>query len=111
MIPEHEVKRSALHVAVIGTGPMSAALAPNAVRAQIGTIGIEATEHLAGEVRVRRPDVALVDAQVSGSRGHAESEELPVLASGSDAGHLATTKLSKIQSGDHRADFAVDWAL
>jgi 3-hydroxyisobutyrate dehydrogenase len=57
-------------------------MAPQAVWAQMGTIGVEATEYLDGELRARRPDVRFVDAPVSGSRGPAESGQLVVLASG-----------------------------
>jgi 3-hydroxyisobutyrate dehydrogenase len=61
------------------------ALAPQAVWAQMGTIGVEATEALVSAVRARRPDVRFVDAPVSGSRHPAESGELLVLASGPEA--------------------------
>jgi 3-hydroxyisobutyrate dehydrogenase len=60
------------------------ALRPNAIWAQMGTIGVEATEHLAAEVARRRPDVAFVDAPVSGSREPARHGRLLILASGSD---------------------------
>jgi len=157
------------------------ALAPGAIWVQMGTIGVEATEHLDAEVRVRRPDVQFVDAPVSGSRHPAETGELEVLASGpetaigtlapvfdaigrrtlwlgpagmgsrmklvlntwlafeveaaAEAASLATrlgiaptvladaldgnpltsplasAKLAKMQSGDDRADFSLEWAL
>jgi 3-hydroxyisobutyrate dehydrogenase len=51
----------------------------------MGTIGIEATERLAAEVARRRPDVAFVDAPVSGSREPARTGRLVILASGPDA--------------------------
>jgi 3-hydroxyisobutyrate dehydrogenase len=156
-------------------------MAPEAVWAQMGTIGVEATEHLDTEVRTLRPDVHFVDAPVSGSRHPAESGQLLVLASGPEsaadtvgpvfdvigrrtlwlgpagmgsrmklvlntwlafeveaaaeadalagrfgitahsladalggnpaASQLATAKLAKIQSGDHGADFALEWEL
>src|SRR5439155_570040 len=44
------------------------ALRANATWAQMGTIGVEATERLAAEVVRRRPDVMFVDAPVSGIR-------------------------------------------
>lgn len=157
------------------------AMAPQAVWAQMGTVGIEATESLDTAVRARRPDVRFVDAPVSGSRHPAESGELLVLASGPEAAaatlgpvfdaigrrtlwlgpagtgsrlklvlntwlafeveaaaeaaalaahfgiaprvlataadgnpvasSLASAQLTKIQSGDHGADFALEWAL
>ena len=60
------------------------ALRPGAVWAQMGTIGLEATERLIAEVVHRRPDVAFVDAPVSGSREPARSGRLLILASGPD---------------------------
>jgi 3-hydroxyisobutyrate dehydrogenase len=61
------------------------ALRPETTWAQMGTIGIEATERLAAEVARRRPDVAFVDAPVSGSREPARTGRLVILASGPDA--------------------------
>jgi 3-hydroxyisobutyrate dehydrogenase len=157
------------------------AMAPQAVWAQMGTVGVEAVEHLDAAVHARRPEVAFVDAPVSGSRHPAESGELLVLASGPEeaaatvapvfdaigrrtlwlgpagagtrmklvlntwlafeveaaaegaalaarfgiapqmlatalegnpsASPLATAKLAKFQSGDFRADFALEWEL
>ncbi|MGH9123765.1 MAG: NAD(P)-dependent oxidoreductase [Acidimicrobiales bacterium] len=65
------------------------ALAPGSVWAQMGTIGVEATERFDRQVRARRPDVAFVDAPVSGSRQPAESGQLLVLASGPDEARSA----------------------
>ena len=59
-----------------------AAMPPGAVWAQMGTIGVAATEELAATVAAQRPDVMFVDAPVSGTRGPAEAGELLVLASG-----------------------------
>jgi len=69
---------------MIGRG-VGESLATQAVWVQMGTIGVEATENLGLEVRARRPDVAFVDAPVSGSRAPAESGQLLVLASGPEA--------------------------
>jgi len=55
---------------------------PGAVWAQMGTIGVEATETLASEVASAYPDVAFVDAPVSGSREPARDGRLLILASG-----------------------------
>jgi len=55
---------------------------PGAVWAQMGTIGVEATETLRSEVASAFPDVAFVDAPVSGSREPARSGRLVILASG-----------------------------
>jgi 3-hydroxyisobutyrate dehydrogenase len=52
------------------------------VWAQMGTIGVAATDELADRVRQLRPDVMLVDAPVSGSKGPAEAGQLLILASG-----------------------------
>src|ERR1700693_2815791 len=52
------------------------------VWAQMGTIGVEATETLRSEVARARPDVTFVDAPVSGSREPARSGRLLILASG-----------------------------
>ena len=59
-----------------------AAMRPGAVWAQMGTIGVAATEELAAAVAAQRPDVMFVDAPVSGTRAPAEAGELLVLASG-----------------------------
>jgi 3-hydroxyisobutyrate dehydrogenase len=55
---------------------------PGAVWAQMGTIGVEATESLRSQVASARPDVVFVDAPVSGSRQPARTGHLVVLASG-----------------------------
>ena len=61
---------------------MLAAMRPTAVWAQMGTIGVAATEELAAAVAERRGDVGFVDAPVSGSRAPAEAGELVILAAG-----------------------------
>jgi 3-hydroxyisobutyrate dehydrogenase len=65
-------------------GGLLDALRPATTWVQMGTIGIEATEQLAAEVERRRPDVAFVDAPVSGSREPARTGRLVILASGPD---------------------------
>jgi 3-hydroxyisobutyrate dehydrogenase len=57
---------------------------PGTVWAQMGTIGVEATESLAAEVERAYPDITFVDAPVSGSREPARSGRLLILASGPD---------------------------
>jgi 3-hydroxyisobutyrate dehydrogenase len=57
-------------------------MAPDAIWVQMGTIGVEATEHLDTVVRRARPDLRFVDAPVSGSRQPARTGQLLVLASG-----------------------------
>jgi 3-hydroxyisobutyrate dehydrogenase len=61
---------------------MLAAMRPGAVWAQMGTIGVAATEELAAAVAERRGDVDFIDAPVSGSRAAADAGELLILASG-----------------------------
>ncbi len=58
------------------------AMRPGAIWAQMGTIGVAATEELAAVTAQGRPDVAFVDAPVSGSRAPAEAGELVILAAG-----------------------------
>jgi len=61
---------------------MLAALAPGAIWAQMSTIGVAGIDRVAAMVSGERPDVALLDAPVSGSRDPAERGELIIFASG-----------------------------
>jgi 3-hydroxyisobutyrate dehydrogenase len=61
---------------------MIAALRPQAVWSQMGTIGVQAVQQLAANVAGQRPDVRFVDAPVSGTRGPAEAGQLLILGSG-----------------------------
>jgi 3-hydroxyisobutyrate dehydrogenase len=75
------------HVAtevMVGGGVLDV-IAPGAVWAQMGTIGIDATRAFDEAVHDRRPEVLFVDAPVSGSKIPAERGELVVLASGPPA--------------------------
>jgi 3-hydroxyisobutyrate dehydrogenase len=67
------------------TGSMLETLRPGAVWAQMGTIGVAATDELAARVSKERPDVLFVDAPVSGTKGPAETGNLLILASGPEA--------------------------
>ena len=58
------------------------ALADGCVWAQMGTIGVEATQRIGERLARERPSVMLVDAPVSGSKGPAEQGQLLILASG-----------------------------
>jgi len=58
------------------------AMTPDAIWVQMATIGVAATDQLAAKIAIRRPDVVLVDAPVSGSKQPAESGQLLILASG-----------------------------
>ena len=61
---------------VIDSGALDAFL-PDSVWAQMGTIGVAATLEIARHVEKQRADVLFVDAPVSGSKGPAETGELP----------------------------------
>ena len=61
---------------------MLAAFPPDAIWVQMGTIGVAGIERVAELVDVERPDVTLLDAPVSGSRGPAEEGQLTIFASG-----------------------------
>ena len=63
---------------------MLAALAPNAIWAQMSTIGVAGIERVAALVDAERPDVTLLDAPVSGSKVPAEQGQLTIFASGPD---------------------------
>jgi 3-hydroxyisobutyrate dehydrogenase len=80
MLPTADVVES-----VIFAGGLAAAFARGAVWAQMGTIGIPATTELGDRLGHARPDVMLVDAPVSGSKGPAEAGQLLILASGPPA--------------------------
>ncbi|MEV4351879.1 NAD(P)-dependent oxidoreductase [Actinoplanes sp. NPDC049596] len=77
MLPTAEVIES-----VVVDGGVVEALGPDAVWAQMGTIGLEATARLVERVAGLRADVSFVDAPVSGSKGPATAGELLILASG-----------------------------
>ena len=92
--PADAVRRAGVVITMLPTGSAVAdvmlhrnvleAMTRDGVWAQMGTIGIEATERLIGETAKRRPDVAFVDAPVSGTREPARSGQLTILASGPD---------------------------
>ncbi len=77
MLPTADVVKT-----VIFDGKVAEAFTQGAVWAQMGTIGLAATTEFADRLRELRPDVLLVDAPVSGSKGPAESGQLLILASG-----------------------------
>jgi 3-hydroxyisobutyrate dehydrogenase len=60
------------------------ALPRDAIWVQMSTIGVAAIDRVARVVADRRPDVTLIDAPVSGSKGPAEHGELTIFASGPD---------------------------
>lgn len=77
MLPTAEAVSS-----VMFAGGVSEAFGNGAVWAQMGTIGVTETKHVADRMRQLRPDVLFVDAPVSGSKGPATNGQLLVLASG-----------------------------
>jgi 3-hydroxyisobutyrate dehydrogenase len=77
MLPDIAAVRS-----VMFDGHVLEAMAPGALWAQMGTIGVQATIDLAAAVKESRPDVIFVDAPVSGSKVPAEQGQLLILASG-----------------------------
>ena len=84
MLPTADVVNS-----VIFAGGVVEALAESAVWAQMGTIGLAETTEIATQLAQLRPDVILVDAPVSGSKGPAEAGQLLILASGPPAAKTA----------------------
>ena len=70
---------------VMFSGRALGAMRPGSIWVQMATVGVEATEWLASKTQTQRPDVAFVDAPVSGSREPAETGQLLILASGPPA--------------------------
>ena len=68
---------------------VATAFQADAVWAQMGTVGVEATLDLQARLARARPDVTFVDAPVSGSKGPAETGQLLILASGPDSAQPA----------------------
>jgi len=59
-----------------------AGLKEGGIIAQMGTLGVDATESLIALITQLRPDVVFFDAPVSGTKGPAEQAQIVVLASG-----------------------------
>src|SRR6202142_4308950 len=59
-------------MSIAGEQGMLAALAPGTIWVQMSTIGVAGIEGVATLVEDQRPDITLVDAPVSGSKGPAE---------------------------------------
>ncbi len=72
---------------------MLAALASGAVWVQMSTIGVAGIERVAAVARSERPDVAFLDAPVSGSKDPAANGELTIFASGPDEARARVTPL------------------
>jgi 3-hydroxyisobutyrate dehydrogenase len=71
-------------MSIAGEQGMLAALAPDTIWVQMSTIGVAGIERVATLVEKQRPDIMLVDAPVSGSKGPAEEGKLTIFASGPD---------------------------
>ena len=84
MLPTADVVNS-----VIFASDVVEALAEGAAWAQMGTIGLAATTAIGSQLGQLRPDVIVVDAPVSGSKGPAEAGQLLILASGPPAAAVA----------------------
>lgn len=70
---------------ITGQDGILAGLKKGAIVAQMGTIGVDATEKLYSAVSAARPDVVFVDAPVSGTKAPAENAQITVLAGGERA--------------------------
>lgn len=70
-----------------------AALRPDAIWAQMSTIGVAATDKLTDLVRTQRRDVTFLDAPVAGSREPAQRGELTIFASGPQEARPRVTPL------------------
>jgi 3-hydroxyisobutyrate dehydrogenase len=77
MLPTADVVESV----IFGDGTADG-FADGCVWAQMGTIGVEAILRIGEQLASKRPDIMLVDAPVSGSKGPAEQGQLLILASG-----------------------------
>lgn len=69
-------------LAVADDQNMLGALPTNATWLQMSTIGVTGFKRVAQLVNTKRPDVALFDAPVSGTKGPAEAGQLTIFASG-----------------------------
>ncbi|AHF76212.1 putative dehydrogenase [Sodalis praecaptivus] len=78
MLPDGPTTRTVL----LGSEGALAAMKPKAVLAQMGTLGVEATEALIAAVGQSREDIVFIDAPVSGTKAPAENAQVLVLASG-----------------------------
>ncbi|KAB8309227.1 NAD(P)-dependent oxidoreductase [Rouxiella chamberiensis] len=65
-----------------GDNGLLAGLKQGGIIAQMGTLGVDATESLIALIKEQRPDVLFFDAPVSGTKAPAEQAQIVVLASG-----------------------------
>jgi 3-hydroxyisobutyrate dehydrogenase len=71
-------------LAVADEYKMLGALPANATWLQMSTVGVAGFDRIVQLVDAKRPDVALFDAPVSGTKEHAEAGQLTIFASGPD---------------------------
>jgi 3-hydroxyisobutyrate dehydrogenase-like beta-hydroxyacid dehydrogenase len=86
---------------VVFDGRVAQSFAPDAVWAQMGTIGIGATGRLAGRLAGFRPDVLGVDVTSLDEAIEGGPLDAPI----------ADAKLHKMQRGDYAPEFPLEWAL
>ena len=80
-----------------GDNGLLAGLKQGGIIAQMGTLGVEATESLIALIKAQRPDVVFFDAPVSGTKAPAEQAQIVVLASGDrEAGAAVETVFAAI---------------
>lgn len=82
MLPDGPTTRTVL----LGSEGALAVMKPKTVLAQMGTLGVEATEALIAAVGQAREDIVFIDAPVSGTKAPAENAQVLVLASGDRRG-------------------------
>jgi 3-hydroxyisobutyrate dehydrogenase len=80
-------------LSIASDGGMVDALRPDAIWAQMSTIGVPGIERVAAMVNGRRPDVTLLDAPVSGSKDVAKNGALTIFASGPDEARSRVARL------------------
>ncbi len=98
MLPDGKITESVL----AGADGALASLPKGAVIAQMGTIGVGPTMSLARTIHSTRPDIAFIDAPVSGTKGPAEQARIRILASGDHAAASAIEPVfSAIASNTH----------
>ncbi|AVF34492.1 NAD(P)-dependent oxidoreductase [Rahnella sikkimica] len=76
-----------------GDNGLLAGLKQGGIIAQMGTLGVDATESLIALIKAQRPDVVFFDAPVSGTKAPAEQAQIVVLASGDREAGAAVEKV------------------
>ncbi|MEZ3500313.1 NAD(P)-dependent oxidoreductase [Pantoea sp. KPR_PJ] len=106
--PEEAVRSADVVIAMLSDGETTEktlhqvkdALKQGATLAQMGTIGVEKTDALAGWFAAQRADVVFIDAPVSGTKAPAENAQILIMASGDQArAQAAETVFAAIGKG------------